>query len=304
MRILITGARGYIGSSLMPYLIAENHHVIALIRDGVAYDPQSDIEIRRGPLYEKTFLREAVSDIDVLIHLAGIKGYDMCKQNISDVITQNVVFTGDILNALSHTQVKVFFASTYWVYGRISPLPYCEDSVLTPSDPYGWSKALAEKLIMYSGFRYGILRLANVFGFGSGARYEEVVSLFLKKALKGDTIILHNGGRHSIDLVSIDDVCKVFLWLLKSGGEDMVLNVGAGHPVALTRLAELCNNVAEELAGTKAEIISGSDQGDRIAFVDRWVDIRRLKERMGFSPTALPSALSDLASILLARGVA
>lgn len=291
-KILVIGATGYIGG----YLIHE------LSRCGwvpVALDSGRNGTSRLEGLETRTMGEpDLLRGIGVVCHLAGMKGVDPCADRVGDAIAANLTLTERLLDKAAQRGIPFILMSTYWVYGHRAPLPYREDMVLTPSEPYGWTKALSEKLVAASGLDYTIVRLGNVFGYGMGHGYEEVVSLFLRRALAGGTLTLQNGGRHCVDLVSIDDVCRVMLSLLEAPHRKIVVNVGSGVPVSIGRIAEAANRVSEKLSGKRAEIDESFEKKDEILFADRWVDIGRLRGLTGFSPAPLESSLEHFAKQL------
>lgn len=299
-RILITGANGYVGSSLISYLKDSNFKLIAFLRKGSVCDFPGNVEVRLWDSESGESLEKSIDDTDIVIHTAGLKGYEQCSKNMGRLIESNVIFTHRLLNSAANKNIKIIFTSSYWVYGHTSALPYQENTVLSPCEPYGWSKAIAERMIVSSGFDYVILRLANVFGYGSGKDYEETASFFLKKSMAAKEIELNNGGVNSIDLISIDDVCRIILKILASMNKNMILNVGSGTAVSIRKLAESVNFISREFTGNTAQIKNSDDKGaDRIAFSDRWVDISNLKELTGFVAEPLEFSLRKLASSLV-----
>jgi|ETNmetMinimDraft_23_1059889.scaffolds.fasta_scaffold51903_2 nucleoside-diphosphate-sugar epimerase len=300
-KILVTGANGYIGSRLIFYLNKKDICPIALIREEAEWPFSLDAEIRRGDFSDEKFLHKSIEDIDIIFHLAGLKEYNKCSEEVDKVVDANISFTGRLLKVARKNKTKVVFTSTYWVYGHKSPVPYDENLVLMPSEPYGWSKAMAEKMIMTSGVEYNILRLSNVFGYGMGKGYDEVVSLFLKKAISGEPVLLHNSGKHNIDLISIDDTCRVLVSIIKKDFKDLILNVGSGIPISILKLAEVVNEVSKRLTGNSASISNEKTENNDILFSDRWVDISRLKKLTGFVPTPIVSSMERFSHNLLAE---
>lgn len=302
-KILITGANGYFGSSLIFYLIEKGYQPVALLRKGAKWEFPLDVETRTGEILDEGFLAEAITDMDIIFHVAGLKGYDQCLKYVDKIVEANILFTDRLLKATRGKKVKIIFTSTYWVYGHKSPLPYHENLPLMPTEPYGWSKALAERLVMASGINYTVVRLTNVFGYGMGKGYDEVTSLFLKRAFAGDYILLNNAGEQSIDLIYIDDVCKALLSIIELKMEDIILNIGSGMPISILKLAEAVNEVSRRLTGNEAEIRKCEKESNEILFSDRWVDISRLEKLTGFTPTPLVIALERFAHKLLSQGV-
>lgn len=298
--ILVTGANGYLGANLIDRLRGAGHRIRAVVgpNSDVACLPDIDI-IRRG-VDDDTRLAQALAESDTMVHLAGVKGYDQCAEELQRTIDANILFLQQLLGLIQNDSLNIIFASTYWVYGHQAPVPYREDQSIMPSEPYGWSKALAEQLVRTSGLPYLIVRLTNVFGYGRGTRYEEVASLFLKKALRGEAITLRNRGAHCIDLVSITDICEVFAKLVEGGPSNITLNVGSGTPTTIYQLAEQVNHISTILTSHRAKIKMGQKEADAISIADRWVSIERLQHYIQFVPTPLPVALGKFARELLA----
>lgn len=299
-QILVTGANGYLGASLIYRLREAGYRIKAIVglNSDVACLP--GIDIMRCGADADVRLARALAETDTLVHLAGVKGYGQCSQELGRVIDGNILFLQQLLSLIHDDSLKIIFASTYWVYGHKAAVPYREDQPLMPSEPYGWSKALAEELIRTCGLPYTIVRLTNVFGYGRGTRYEEVTSLFLKRAFGGEPITLRNNGAHCIDLVSNEDVCKVLIKILGKGCVNETFNVGSGTPVTIYQLAEQVNNLSKNLTSQKAKIELGPSEGDAISFADRWVSIEKLQQYIKFVPTPLSESLEKFARELLA----
>lgn len=302
-KIVVTGASGYIGTSVIPYLVQRGYIPVALLGDKEKCGFPREVEVRAGDTGDHRFLCRAIKDADIVLHLAGFKGYERCLRDVDRAVSANILFTKDILESARKNRVRMIFTSTYWTYGHRLALPYLEDMPLMPSEPYGWSKAIAETMVRSSGLNYAILRLANVFGYGAGKGYDELTALFLKKAMAGMPITLNNAGRHSVDLISVDDVCKAIVAVIGLKDKYLVLNVGSGKPISILKIAELINEVSESLTGAKAKLVKGEDGKDEILFADRWVDASRLKEAADFTPTDIKASLERFASVLLAKGI-
>jgi len=292
MKVLITGACGYLGGTLPDCFAAKGHQPIALIRSQESIGKLSSYaEVRAGNLSDEAYLFRAMEDIDVVVHLAGRKGYRECEERPYEAVVSNVLFTERLTRAGGRRRIPFLLASTYWVYGIGAPPPFRESLPPAPCEVYGWTKALAEKIVIGSGLPFKIVRLSNVFGFGKGAREDEVVSLFLKKAIRGEPIRLHNAGRHRIDLLFIDDACRVLAEVAERGAHNRILNLGSGRGTSIAELACVVDEISERNAGKKPEIIVGGPEDDPVQCADRWMDIRLIQETLDFTPTPLPAAV-------------
>jgi len=297
-KVLITGASGYIGGTVIQFLIKGGLCPVALLQKREEWSHPAAIEIRYADAENTASLSDAMRGISIVLHLAGFKGYSQCSKEIGNAVEANIAFTNRIIGAALKERSKIISASTYWVYGHKADLPYREDSVIMPSEPYGWSKAIAEQLIISSGLPYAVVRLANVFGYGMGKGYDEVAALFLSQALKGKEVVLANEGKNQIDLVYIDDVCRTITDIIKLGRNDLILNVGSGKPITIYELVSRVNAISKQISGKVAKGIKRKDKPDEIVFADRWVDISKLVKLTGFKPTALNTALERLADDL------
>lgn len=294
-KVIVTGASGYIGSSMLKSLVECGlYHPVALLRKKVSYLP-AGVETRTGNLSDAIFLRESLADADVIIHNAGRKGTDACVNDIVGTIEANIRFTERLLAAVTNSRTRIVFSSTYWVYGHLLRPPFNEEQAVSPSELYGWTKAVAEKLIVESGLDYIILRLSNIFGYGSGIKFNEAASFFISRAKQGAALMLHNSGKQCVDLLSVDDLCAVLLDLLKMGAQKTILNIGSGVPVSVAALAELVNEVTERLFNSKAVLFLGEPEENEIQFADRWVDITKLKKMTDFIPSPLVGELEKFA---------
>lgn len=302
-KVLVTGADGYIASGLIPLLVASGYRVTGLIKKGGRPENSFNIGMIAGDP-EDAEVAQAIAEAEVIVHLAGVKGLDRCVRDIGEVVQANILLLQKMLGLIQQKSVRVIFASTYWVYGPKSVLPYNEAGPVMPAEPYGWSKALAEGLLMASGVKYVIARLTNVFGYKPGKDYREVAALFMERALRGEAIFLRNAGDHHIDLISIDDLSKIFIKLMAFAEENSVVNVGSGIPVSIANLAESVNAVSTRLVGNTASISKGARENDEVLFADRWVDIKKLREKVDTPITPLDESLDKLARDLLAAGVA
>lgn len=299
MKVAITGANGYVGSSILGRLAESGQYQpIAIIRNTNLIRFPAGIEVRVGDVNNASFLGRALADVDVIIHNAGRKGADACVQDIAGTVQANISFTSQLLSAVSNRKTRIIFCSTYWVYGHMLPAPFKEEQLVSPSELYGWSKAIAEKMVAGSGLDHLILRLSNVFGYGSGQRFDEVASLFIGRAMQGSPLMLHNGGRQRVDMLAIDDFCDVLLALLRRDEWNTVFNVGSGRPVSIAELAEAVNEVTARLFNSKAELSSCGYEENEIQFADRWVDIEKIHKITGFQPSPLTAELEKFAYLL------
>ena len=168
MRILVTGAAGYVGRAAVTALRAAGHDVVALVRSAT---PPAGVEARWGDVTDAAELRSAVRDVDAVCHLAALTRVREAAERPTAVYRVNLTGTLNLLDAMAAFGVtRLVFTSTGSVYGRPQRQPISEDAPLTPANPYAASKAAAEQLIeaqcATGRLHATVLRIFNAAGDG------------------------------------------------------------------------------------------------------------------------------------------
>ena len=294
MQILVTGSGGFIGTHLIRRLRGR-YELVALMRAPATSLSEGGIRIMQGDILDLSMLRKAMRSIDVVVHLAGIKGKDRCAGNVREALAVNVMGTSSVLRAAREAGVSKFIlASTYWVYGRrySGELPCREEDELRPCDVYGMTKAVGEELVRAEDIDWTILRLGHVYGPDRNGGGPDVIATFLTSALKHGVIRVQGSGSTLIDPIYVTDVCKCIEQLLHAKDTcQTVLNVSSGSAVTVRALAgEVKRTVGPDNSGVEI-VHSGVD--DRSEF-DKSVAIDRILAYIpGFAPRPLSHGLED-----------
>ncbi len=248
MKVLITGAAGFIGSHLVEACLERDWDVVAIDSLTTYYSPTSKVEnakhFRHHP--RCTFLEadllevdlpELLTDTEVVFHLAAQAGVRASWGLSFDVYTKlNVTLLQRLLESARGSSVRMFvFASSSSVYGDTKTLPVNEDQVLRPLSPYGATKALGEHLLHLYSHSYGIptvaLRYFSV--YGPRQRPDMAFHRLIECALSGDAFNLFGDGRQTRDFTYVADVVDATIAVVERGVPDGIYNIGGGARISM-----------------------------------------------------------------------
>ena len=314
MRVLVTGAAGFIGSHLSERLLARGDEVLGYDNLNAYYDPalkearlarlmpQDGFSFVRASLEDRAALEAAFDDFrpQRVVNLAAQAGVRYSLENPHAYIESNIVGFLNILEACRHRGIEhLVYASSSSVYGANRKLPFAvEDSVDHPVSLYAASKKANELMAHTYSHLFGLpttgLRFFTV--YGPWGRPDMALFLFTKKILAGEPIDVFNHGHHTRDFTYVDDIVEgVIRTLDRVPGPDAaydplnptpasstapyrVYNIGNHQPVQLLRYLE----VLEDCLGRKAEKrLLPMQPGD---VPDTEADVEALRRDTGYSP--------------------
>ena len=272
MKILITGAAGYIGSILTPALLAEGHEVVALDRFIYGNDTalasccaNPRFSVHKVDCRDVDAVRPFVADAEVVIPLAGLVGVPLGNANPVDAELLNLKAQLGLFNLLSHEQL-VIMPTTESSYGSNADI--CnEETPLNPLSVYALHKVAVEDALMARGNSIS-LRLATVFGMSPRMRLDLLVNDFTYRALKDRAVVLFE-GKYRRTCVHVRDVARAFLHALALPLG--IYNVGA---CTMTKLS-LCEAIQRQVPGftyIEAPIAKDPDQRDYIVSQEKLED--------------------------------
>ena len=253
MRVLVTGACGFIGSWLCEELTKRGYKVRALdVRDPPKYLKDLRLEFFKVDI-SKEPLDLVVRNVDCVVHLAALISAEESVVVPKRYHEVNVSGTLNLLIAMERQFIKkIIFASSAAVYGEPVKLPIEEDHPLRPKNPYGATKVACEAYIhAFSSscdMKGVILRLFNVYGPRQSGEYAGVISIFISRALKNQPLIIHGDGNQVRDFIYIRDV---ILAIIKAVERDfdlpvVTVNIGTGKPTKIIELARLVLKLTEK----------------------------------------------------------
>jgi len=289
---LVTGGAGFIGSNIVEELLKRGQKVRVL--DNFSTGKRENIlpflgriELIEGDIRNYRVVREAVEEVDLILHQAALPSV---PRSIKDPITVNEVNVGgtlNLLNAAKNTGVKrIVYASSSSVYGNSETLPKKEDMIPEPISPYAVSKLAGEKYckVFYEvyGLETAILRYFNVFGRMQDptSQYSGVIAKFINAFLNNKPLTVYGDGEQSRDFTFVDDVVKANLLVancsLNHSGE--VFNVARGRRVSLNQIIKILDEI---FSRDNQVIYTDSRLGDVRCSE---ADISKIKTKLGFEP--------------------
>ena len=163
-KIFITGGAGYIGTSLIPMLLERNYLVTVydslMFNNGdklIPYISNPNFKFIHGDIKDDKKLSECIKDYDVVIHLAALVGFPICREKGEEESHNiNVIGTKNVINSLSENQY-LLFGSTGSNYGEVFGI-CTEETELNPLSIYGRTKTDAEKLVLSRNIRISFFK--------------------------------------------------------------------------------------------------------------------------------------------------
>ncbi len=247
-RILISGGAGYLGSVLVPKLLAEGHHVTVL--DTFMFGDNSlgafcrdpNFDVHRVDCRDVNAVRPFLAKADVLIPLAALVGHPLCQLNPLDAVQLNEVSMKAIIRLLSPEQLMIW-PSTESVYGRQSEI-CTEETTPAPLVPYGVQKLAVEKALEDRANSISF-RMATLFGMSPRMRIDLLINDFTWRAVKDHSLVVFEGSATRTCL-HVQDAARAFVHCLNMRPKaHEIYNIGS---VFVSKLS-LCEKIAKEVPG-------------------------------------------------------
>ena len=287
-RVLVIGGAGYIGSALIPKLLAKGYRVRLLDLLIYGTEPIEEIvhhprlEIMQADFRQVDKVVEAMRNVDAVVHLGAIVGDPACALDEELTIEVNLMATRMIAEVAKGSNVSRFiFASTCSVYGA-NPAMLDERSSLNPVSIYARSKIASERVLSsMAGSSFGptSLRFGTIYGLSGRTRFDLVVNLLTAKAMT-ERLITIFGGNQWRPFVHVDDAAEAVLRTIEapmSLVRNQIFNVGSDEQnYTIQQVGEIIARLVPN-----SELVSeGSDTDTR----NYKVSFAKLSKTLGFAP--------------------
>lgn len=294
MRALITGAAGFIGSTLAERLLNEGADVVGLdcFTD---YYPRPMKERNLAALSGQPrfrFVESSIQDTDLttlvrdrtdVFHLAAQAGVRKSwGRDFAIYTTNNVEATQMLLEACTQVTLNRFvYASSSSVYGDEAPLPMREDALPQPVSPYGVTKLAAEQLcyLYHVNYRVPTVSLRYFTVYGPRQRPDMAFHKFLRATLLGQPITLYGDGEQTRDFTFVHDAASATIAAAHRGVPGRVYNVGGGSRVSMNQVIEIMARVAGRRPLVSVDQVQKGDMRHTYA------DTSLARADLGFAPT-------------------
>lgn len=298
MKVLITGAAGFIGSNLVHYVSKERpswqitaldlltyagnlKNIASLVDSGRVSFQKTDITDVSA--IDALFEREK---FDLVFHLAAESHVDRSIMSAREFVSTNVMGTQALLDAAYKHKVDRFVhISTDEVYGSLGPTgAFVETTPLDPTSPYAASKAASDLMVLAfcktHHFNASVTRCTNNYGFYHFP--EKLIPLFITNAMEDKKLPLYGDGMNVRSWLFVTDHCDALLRVAEKGRAGEVYNIGGNAEAELPN--KEVTRMILEILGKPADLVERV--GDRPAHDRRYaVDTAKIKNELGWTPT-------------------
>lgn len=296
MKVLVTGAAGFIGSHLAEKLAQRRDEVVGLDNFNDYYNPAKkranekrlnefeNFKMIEADIRDRARMIALCEDeqFDAVAHLAAMAGVRPAVESPDFYVEVDYNGTQNLMDAARFTNVKNFvFASTSSVYGNTKQIPFVEnDPCDRPLQPYAAAKRAAEILGYTYHYLYGLsftaIRFFTV--YGPNGRPDMMAYLVADSITKGIEIPIYNGGDMFRDWTFVEDITDGAVAALDRPLGYEVINLGRGEP---TKLRDFVNMI-EKLAGRKANLVDKPKPAADV--VTTYASISKAVKLLGYNP--------------------
>ena len=295
MRVVITGAAGFIGSRFTEMLLGEADRLgyddIVLL-DALTYSGRREnmasalsdprVHFVLGSITDADVTNDVLMNAHAVVHFAAESHVDRSITGARTFFETNVLGTQQLLESARRRDVERFVhVSTDEVYGSIETGSWREDHLLEPNSPYSSSKAGSDLAALAYQRTYGLSVMVTRCSNNYGPRQfpEKVIPLFVTNLSEGRKVPLYGDGMNVRDWLHVDDHCRGVLLVLESGRAGEIYNIGGGTELTNKELTERLLVLCDRDASMIEPVI------DRLGHDRRYsVDWSKIKSELGYEP--------------------
>ena len=295
MRLLVTGAAGFIGSNFVRMIASGQVEGISsvVILDKLTYagikanltqaESFSNYLFFEGDICDSSLVTSLLDDVDAVVNFAAESHVDRSILGAADFVQTNIVGVQVFLDAIKSSKRKIRFlqVSTDEVYGSIASGSWTEESPLLPNSPYSASKASGDLLARSYNRTHGmdvvITRCSN--NYGTHHFPEKLIPLFITNLLEGKRLPVYGTGENVRDWLHVDDHCRGIYQVLMNGLSGEVYNIGGGRELTNNEITSL---ILDAMGADESSIEYVEDRkGHDLRYSIDWSKINR---ELGYEP--------------------
>jgi len=283
MKIAVTGGSGFIASHVVDQLLSAGHEVVAI--DHRVRPHRDDVQFEDIDVLSLSALIQATVGCDFIFHLAAVSNVNYAHKYPVYTVDLNINGTANVLEAARLNAVaRVFFASTVWIYtGTRGNGSLTEDEPFHLPDAghiYTTSKIASEMIIhnYWQLYRQPFTILRYGIPYGPRMREELVIPIFIRKALKGEPIVIQGDGSQYRNYVYIEDLARAHLLALNKKAENQVYNLEGSRRISIADIAATINRVLG--GGVQIQYVPARP-GD---YAGKEVSAGKIRDELGWEP--------------------
>jgi dTDP-glucose 4,6-dehydratase len=295
LRLLVTGAAGFIGSNFVRMIATGELQNISDVKvlDKLTYagikenlkpsENFSNYQFIEGNICDPIQVSRLISEVDAVVNFAAESHVDRSIAGAVDFVQTNIVGVQVLLDAIKESGRLIRFlqVSTDEVYGSIEKGSWTEESPLLPNSPYSASKASGELLARSYNRTHGmdvvITRCSN--NYGTHHFPEKLIPLFITNLIEGKKVPVYGTGENVRDWLHVDDHCRGIYSVLMNGRSGEIYNIGGGRELTNNEITSL---ILEAMGADESSIEYVEDRkGHDLRYSVDWTKINR---ELGYEP--------------------
>ena len=256
MKVLVTGAGGFIGSHVVETLVKQNHEVTALAHyngagqagwlDSVSKDVKSSVQVEFGDITDAEHMNQISLGKDSVVNLAALIAIPYSYIAPRSYVNTNIIGTLNMCEAVKKSGSKLLQISTSEVYGTPETVPIRETHPLNPQSPYAATKVASDQLALSYHKSFGlpvtVIRPFNTFGPRQSMR--AIIPTILGQLVSGDLKIKIGDLAPKRDFTYVEDTATAIAKaLILNNIDGELIHLGTGNSISVGELISLCSSV-------------------------------------------------------------